>query len=202
MTNDRILSQDAEFRYALLDRMKQDCQYYLTYGNRNVDTLWASSEQDQIDTMKALWNCFPADQKPEWLTMEQIQSFEKRMLHAVQSPPLTKEVLTHRLRAGATIEELFVLSPGQECTIFKTVFTPGDTIIYIPDLALNSIPSDSPIPEANIEDIVHSCYTGNDFLALCDGNMNLARYLFWYCDWQHPSSALPEIDDAEDPKSA
>ena len=30
--------------------------------------------------MKALWNTFPEDGKPEWLTMEQILNYEKQML--------------------------------------------------------------------------------------------------------------------------
>jgi len=109
MTIENILSQDAEFRYALLDRMKQDCQYYLTYGNRNVDTLWASTEQDQINTMKALWNSFPDDQKPEWLTWDGVLSFEKRMIHSTATASITKAELRQKLSEGATIEELFVL---------------------------------------------------------------------------------------------
>ena len=35
---------------------------------------------DQIGYMKALWNSFPEDGKPEWLTMEQILNYEKQML--------------------------------------------------------------------------------------------------------------------------
>lgn len=202
MTIENILSQDAEFRYALLDRMKQDCQYYLTYGNRNVDTLWASTEQDQIDTMKALWNSFPDGQKPEWLTWDGVLSFEKRMIHSTATASITKAELRQKLSEGATIEELFVLSSGQECSIFKADFVKGDKIIYIPDLSLNRIPVDSLIPTEDIDDVANNCYTGDDFLRECNGNEGLARHLFWYCDWQHPSSALPEVDDEEDPVCA
>ena len=44
------------------------------------------------------------------------------------------------------------------------------------------------------------CYTGKDFVDMCDGNMEKARRLFDYVDWQHPSSALDagEIDDDEE----
>ena len=48
-----------------------------------------------------------------------------------------------------------------------------------------------------MEEIVGCCYTGNDFIEECGGDVEKARHLFWYCDWQHPSSALPEIDDEE-----
>lgn len=69
-----------QFNYQLLDRMRMDCEYYLGYGNRNPSNLWANNEEQQIETMKNLWNGFPDDAKPEWLTMEQIEQYEKAML--------------------------------------------------------------------------------------------------------------------------
>ena len=48
-----------------------------------------------------------------------------------------------------------------------------------------------------IIEILDECYSGDDFIELCDGNVEMAERLFWYCDWQHPSSALPEIEDEE-----
>lgn len=68
------------FKYMLLDRMKQDCNYYLGNGNRLKKYLWANDEKEHIENMKALWNSFPDEEKPEWLTMEQIETYEKGML--------------------------------------------------------------------------------------------------------------------------
>lgn len=70
---------EARFRYMMLDRMRQDCEYYLNYGNRNPKSLWALNEQDQIDNMKALWNTFPEEDTPEWLTWEEILEYERKM---------------------------------------------------------------------------------------------------------------------------
>lgn len=67
------------FRYMLLARMLSDCNYFLGYGRFYEKHLWAGNVVDQIGYMKALWESFPADMKPEWLTMEQIISFEKQM---------------------------------------------------------------------------------------------------------------------------
>jgi hypothetical protein len=69
-----------KFNYQLLARLQSDCNYYLGYGNRCAKHLWAGNEQDQIDKMKELWNNFPDDQKPEWLTWEQILDYEKEMV--------------------------------------------------------------------------------------------------------------------------
>lgn len=70
---------EARFRYMMLDRLRQDCEYYLKYGNRNPKSLWALNEQNQIDNMKALWNTFPEEDTPEWLTWEEILEYEIRM---------------------------------------------------------------------------------------------------------------------------
>ena len=37
------------------------------------------SVQNHIARMKELWNGFPTDQKPEWLTWEQLLQYEKVM---------------------------------------------------------------------------------------------------------------------------
>lgn len=73
-------SWDDRFRYMLLDRMRADCDYFL--GNRQIygNHLWAGNVTDQIGYMKALWESFPVDGKPEWLTMEQILNYEQEML--------------------------------------------------------------------------------------------------------------------------
>lgn len=49
-----------------------------------------------------------------------------------------------------------------------------------------------------IEDILEQCYTGDDFLEECGGDVEMAKRLFHYVDWQHPSAAVPEIADEEE----
>lgn len=71
---------DLEYRYMLLDRLKQDCEYFLGNGNGNAEhSLWAKDIDEQIDKMKELYNSFADDQKPEWITMEDINNYEKEM---------------------------------------------------------------------------------------------------------------------------
>lgn len=67
-------------KYMLLDRMKMDCNYYLGNGSRLKKYLWAGDEKKHIENMKALWNSFPESEKPEWLTMEQIEEYERQMI--------------------------------------------------------------------------------------------------------------------------
>ena len=68
-----------EYNYMLLDRLKQDCEYFLGNGNGNVDTLWAKDIDEQITKMKELYNSFTDDEKPEWITIDDINNYEKEM---------------------------------------------------------------------------------------------------------------------------
>ena len=113
---------------------------------------------------------------------------------------MTKAELRERLRKGHIMDDLFEFRSGQECEIFKSDhFEPGEEILYIPDICLNEIPiAEHPHSYEEIEDILEQCYTGNDFIEECGGDVTKAVRLFEYVDWQHPSSALPEIEDEEE----
>lgn len=77
--DDWLIRSEPRFRYQLLDRLRQDCNYYFGNGGKNPKNLWAEDELSQIQTMKDIWNSFPVGDKPEWLTWEEILDYEKRM---------------------------------------------------------------------------------------------------------------------------
>ena len=76
---------EPSYRYQLLSRMKSDCDYYLGYGGRSANHLWAGNEADQIEAMKYIWNSFPDEDKPEWLTWEEILEYERKMCNGPSS---------------------------------------------------------------------------------------------------------------------
>ncbi len=63
-----------------LSRCKMDCQFYLGYGNRNKQRLYMGDPKDHIAFMKELWKHL--EEKPEWLTWEQIEDFERQMVQS------------------------------------------------------------------------------------------------------------------------
>jgi len=69
-----------EFNYMLLGRLQMDCEYYLNAGARGTKHLCYLNEKDQIAKMKELYNNFPEDKKPEWLSYDQILKYEEAML--------------------------------------------------------------------------------------------------------------------------
>lgn len=77
MNLQEILSRDDEFRYQLLARLKQDCDYFLGNGQRHVKHLWALCVSDHIEYMKVIWSSFI--EKPEWLSHEEILKYEQSM---------------------------------------------------------------------------------------------------------------------------
>lgn len=74
-----IEESEPRFKYMMLDRLRQDCEYYLGNGGRSVNSLWAGDEKSQIQTMIDIWKSFPDEDKPEWLTWEQIVGYALRM---------------------------------------------------------------------------------------------------------------------------
>jgi hypothetical protein len=75
------MTNPQQFQYMMLSRLQSDCEYFLGYGNRSVKCLWADSVENHIVEMKRLWNVL--NRKPAWLSMEQINEYEKRMLNYV-----------------------------------------------------------------------------------------------------------------------
>lgn len=134
--------------------------------------------------------------------------------------------LEKALLSGKALSEVLSLRDGQDCTIYKAdTFRPDDTILYIPDISLNEIPIDlvlnidnsmsdassggwgSMTAAEQIHTVLSYCYTGEMFVEICEGDEALAWRLFCYIDWQHPTSALDEVnyddqDDAEWVKAA
>jgi hypothetical protein len=107
---------------------------------------------------------------------------------------MTKAELRRSLMSGSSLAEALPLSDGQDCIIFKAdSFSPDESILYIPDIHLNQIPYDRTAAAQEIDKILGYCYTGEDFISICDGDVRMAKYLFCYCDWQHPSSAVDEL---------
>lgn len=76
------VSKEKMAQYQMLGRLKSDCDYYLGFGYRNPNRLWAGNEKDQIKEMKAIWLRFSETEKPKWLTWEQILDYEKQVCHS------------------------------------------------------------------------------------------------------------------------
>lgn len=91
-SNDKVQTQES--RYRLLSRLKSDCDYFLGNNGRNRQNkhLWAGSVEEQIVQMRKLYNSL--EDKPEWLTEDDIDHYEERMTEALAEN--LPEHLAHR----------------------------------------------------------------------------------------------------------
>lgn len=76
-------TQPFENEYRLLSRLKSDCEYFLGTGARAEKRLWAGSVDEQIDKMRELYDLLP--EKPEWLSKQDIDNYERQMIGSAQS---------------------------------------------------------------------------------------------------------------------
>lgn len=96
-----------EYNYMLLDRLKQDCEYFLGNGNGNAEhSLWAKDIDEQIAKMKELYNSFADNEKPEWITIEDINDYEKKMKALKDSKEKKTEVTEKDIDAKGKKDEL------------------------------------------------------------------------------------------------
>ena len=115
--------------------------------------------------------------------------------------------LENKLLAGNPLDQLFEFTAGQCCQIYKAKnveqFDGNHDIIYIPDTSLNEIQTYRALDDEEVDEVLEHCYTGHDFLVICDGDENMARRVFDACDWQHPSTALDELrrEDEEEARA-
>lgn len=70
--------------YRMLGRLKQDCEYFLGYGAGNEDALYYKNVAAHCDAMEKLWNSFSEADKPEWLSMEDINEYRHAMTKALE----------------------------------------------------------------------------------------------------------------------
>lgn len=74
-----IRRMSKEYKYKLLDRMRQDCEYYLNAGDRQTKHLWASTERLHILMMNRLLDSFSEEDKPDWIDAETINTYREQM---------------------------------------------------------------------------------------------------------------------------
>lgn len=76
--DDPFVRHPRERDYMFLDRMRNDCNYFLGNGNGYEGHLWGGSVEAICDEMERIWNSL--EEKPEWLTLEQIKEYRKEMM--------------------------------------------------------------------------------------------------------------------------
>ena len=72
-----VLDRGLEFRYMMMDRLKQDAEYY--FRNPSDKHLWALNPIEHADDMIALYNSFSHSEKPKWLTDKELKTYVTKL---------------------------------------------------------------------------------------------------------------------------
>lgn len=67
------------YKYMMLDRLRTDCEYFLGNGDRRPGVLWAGSVGTQLKIMRMLRDSFPEEDRPEWLSAEDLETYAREM---------------------------------------------------------------------------------------------------------------------------
>ena len=78
--DDPFVRHPREFDYMMLSRYKSDCDYFLGYGNGYEGHLYFKEVNEHYNEMKKLYESFADEDKPEWLTAEQIEEYRVKMI--------------------------------------------------------------------------------------------------------------------------
>ena len=65
-----------EWHTKLLDRLYKDCINYIIHKNQDTTKikLWAGTPEEEIKAMRTIFNYYPDDRKPNWITEGDIDS--------------------------------------------------------------------------------------------------------------------------------
>lgn len=106
---------------------------------------------------------------------------------------LSKTDVEYMLKNGFALSNIFEMTSGNGYTIFKADDFAEDKVIFIPDLSfhgLEGIFDKNGLTEQEIEGVLNLCYTGRDFLDMCDGNEEDAENLFSSVDAFESNNAI------------
>ena len=112
---------DSTFNYRRLSQMKAGCEYFLGAGNRKNTHLWEESIYSHIKEMRRIYDLLP--EKPEWLTMEEIDSYAQRMA------PRYQVVVYHSIING--FDEMPEYQTLQEAEQIARDFVSGKKVDYV-----------------------------------------------------------------------
>jgi hypothetical protein len=79
---DQFRRNKKEFEYMMLGRLQSDCETHLSEGCHPSCRIKDEDIEGVVKNMKELWNQFTEEEKPVWLTWEQILDYERRLTNA------------------------------------------------------------------------------------------------------------------------
>lgn len=78
--SDPFVRHPREMDYMILDRMKEDCNYYINHnGNVSSGSIWGGSIESLLSEMEERLSSFDVTEKPDWLTDTDFERMKNRV---------------------------------------------------------------------------------------------------------------------------
>lgn len=188
-------SYSLENQYALLDRLRSDCEYYLGCGERCDKHLWAKSVEAQIAKMRELYNNLEV--KPEWLSSEDIDNYERLMTKA--DTQIKNDRLKFRRKSG--VAEAKQSSFNKNAKIEESLDITKATMSYDPEATLieSVIFGEETIEDKNDYEALLEKYYGKSAVEVAKENDLSCKSVFYFmeshCSFDAVVALKEELDN-------
>lgn len=80
-----------KYDYMMLDRLRMDCDYFLGNGNGFLGHLYYKDIDKHIEEMKKIYESFSDNEKPQWISLEDIENYKEKMNQKIKERNFEKQ---------------------------------------------------------------------------------------------------------------
>ena len=80
-----------KYDYMMLDRLRMDCDYFLGNGNGFLGHLYYKDVDKHIEEMKKIYESFSDNEKPQWISLEDIENYKEKMNEKIKERNFEKQ---------------------------------------------------------------------------------------------------------------
>lgn len=147
-----------KFDYMMLDRLRTDCDYFLGNGNGYLGHLYYKEVDKHIEEMKKIYESFPDEEKPEWISLEDIDNYKEKMNEKLKEINFEKQDYKYIIKCDLDLNNTIYMN---QYLLVEDDKTPSDMDVdLVGDCCFNC---DSEILDPKIIAIVYSLEDVKEF---------------------------------------
>jgi len=109
--------------YMMLDRLRTDCEYFLGNGNGFLGSLYYKDIDKHIEEMKKLYKSFSEQEKPEWISLEDIYNYKQKMNEKLKETNFKKQDYKYIIQCDLSSDETIYMN---QYLLVENVNVPSD----------------------------------------------------------------------------
>lgn len=125
---DYILNADErenprKYNYMMLDRLRTDCDYFLDNGNGFLGHLYYKDVNKHIEEMKKIYGSFSEQEKPEWISLQDIENYKEKMNEKLKERNFDKQDYKYIIKCDLSSDEAIYMN---QYLLVQNVNVPSD----------------------------------------------------------------------------